>query len=145
MQFALIHLANNQVLLSLIILILHYIFYDSWSFQLLLHYIKTTYYSMKFKKYFYVSFFKFATTQDMVAIQAFWQSKFVDLIAFLFFALLKIAVFNNVGTWCSIKYLVLIDMQADASVIFLNIIYLIWAIVVSIYTNTKDIIWYYFK
>ncbi|KAJ5884891.1 hypothetical protein N7495_009401 [Penicillium taxi] len=125
------------------VLTLHHALYDGWSLPLLLRQVDMAYHNESPQAYPFTPFIQYVITNGRgPAAQAFWNAEFAALEAPPFPALRQSAFAPQIPSRRgSVETTVPIDFQANATVTLSNIIRLAWAIVVSAYTDSEDVLY----
>jgi amino acid adenylation domain-containing protein len=125
------------------VLTLHHTLYDGWSLPLLLRQVDMVYNSGSPQIYPFTPFIQYVITNGRgPAAQAFWNAEFAALEAPPFPALRQSAFIAQAPSRRgSAETAVPIDHQANANVTLSNVIRLAWAVVVSAYTDSEDVLY----
>jgi amino acid adenylation domain-containing protein len=125
------------------VLTLHHTLYDGWSLPLLLRQVDMAYYSRSPQAYPFTPFIQYVITNGRgPAAHAFWNAEFAALEAPPFPALRQSAfTAQTPSRRGSVETAVPIDFRTNATVTLSNVIRLAWAIVVSAYTDSEDVLY----
>ena len=142
-RFALIQQPESHpttVSLFTMIITMHHAIHDRWTIPLLLRQADAAYHGKQLQTQLFSPFIKHITMQDMTSAQAFWTSEFAGLEAPPFPVSSAPTVSEGTETRSSLERSIPVHIPADSTITLSNVIRLAWAVVVSAYTDSKDVV-----
>jgi amino acid adenylation domain-containing protein len=136
-RFAVFSPVEGGVQPSSIVVTIHHALYDGISFPLLVDQVKMAYDGQQLEPCPFNPFIKYITSQDSTAVRDFWVAEFADLDAPVFPPLKETT--RNPSPTKSVRRAVDIAFSNRGATLS-NVLRLAWAIVVSQYTDSDDVV-----
>jgi brevianamide F synthase len=136
-RFAIIQSVESNQPLSMV-LTLHHALYDGWSLNMLFSQVDAAYYGQQLELRKFNQFIQYITHQDLSSTRDFWISEFTDLHASVFPPLYT--AMQSLNPSRSVERDISIILERSSNITLSNIIRLAWAIVISCYTDSDDVV-----
>lgn len=125
---------------STMIVTMHHAIHDRWTIPLLLRQADAAYHGTQLQTKAFSPFIKHIAMQDKASAQAFWKSEFTGLEAPPFPVPSAPIATNGAETRSSLERTIPVHLPADSTITLSNVIRLAWAVVISAYTDSKDVV-----
>lgn len=122
------------------IVTMHHAIHDRWTIPLLLRQADAAYHGKRLQAKAFSPFIKHIATQDKASAQAFWKSEFAGLEAPPFPVPSAPIATHGAETRSSLERTIPVHLPADSTITLSNVIRLAWAVVISAYTDSKDVV-----
>lgn len=122
------------------IVTMHHAIHDRWTIPLLLRQADAAYHGTQLQTKAFSPFIKHIATQDKASAQAFWKSEFAGLEAPPFPVPFAPIATNGAETRSSLERTIPVHLPVDSTITLSNVIRLAWAVVISAYTDSKDVV-----